>query len=105
MMYLIGDYRSPNEELYQKIQKIYDRYYKPETTYRSVRKGFDYTHATDYGYTDLERVDFHGKRVFNAEEYVLYCGTHSDHIVIPEPTKTLFFEALKRTVLENGDKV
>ena len=30
MLLIKSDYRTPNEELYQKIQKIYDRYYKPE---------------------------------------------------------------------------
>ena len=39
------------------------------------------------------------------DEYVSYCGTHSDHIVIPEPGRTQFFEALRKTVAENGGKV
>lgn len=105
MMYLIGDYKTPNEELYSKIQKIYDEYYKPETAYKDMKEPFDYRHATDYGYENLERLEFHGKRLFNADEYVMYCGTHSDHMVIPEPYKTRFFEGLRNTVKENGNKV
>jgi phospholipid N-methyltransferase len=31
MMFLIGDYKSPNEELFNNIQKVYDEYYKPVT--------------------------------------------------------------------------
>ncbi len=105
MMYLIGDYKTPNEELYSNIQKVYDEYYKPETEYKNMKEPFDYLHATDYGYVDMTRRDFQGKRVFNADEYVQYCGTHSDHMVIPEPYKTKFFEEIRRAVLEAGDKV
>ena len=105
MMFLIGDYRTPDEALYRKIQKVYDAYYKPVTPYKDMKEPFDYLHAADYGYEGLERRDFHGTRVFTADEYVSYCGTHSDHIVIPEPLKTQFFEALRKTVLENGNRV
>ena len=105
MMYLIGDYKTPNEELYNKIQKIYDAYYKPEALYKDMKEPFDYLHATDYGYVNLVRHDFHGKRVFDADEYVMYCGTHSDHMMIPEPYKTKFFEGLRNTVAENGNRV
>lgn len=105
MMFLIGDYKSSNEELYGNIQKVYDEYYKPEKEYKDMKEPFDYLHATDYGYTDLDRHDFYGKRVFTADEYVQYCGTHSDHMVIPEPYKTKFFEGLRNAVLDAGDRV
>ena len=36
---------------------------------------------------------------------MLYCGTHSDHILIPEPYKTMFFEGLRSAALAGGDKV
>ena len=36
---------------------------------------------------------------------VMYCGTHSDHILIPEPYKTKFFEGLRNAVLAGGDIV
>ena len=105
MMFLIGDYKTPNEELYNKIQKVYSEYYKPVTEYKNMKEPFDYLHATDYGYVDLTRHDFHGKRTFTADEYVQYCGTHSDHILIPEPYKTPFFEGLRNAVLAAGNKV
>lgn len=105
MMLLHGDYKTPNEELYAEIQKQYDRYYKPVKLYKDMKEPFDYTHATDYGYVDFERRDFHGTRVFTADEYVQYCGTHSDHLAIPEPDKTIFFNALRDTVLRFGDRV
>ena len=70
-----------------------------------MKEPFDYLHATDYGYVDLTRHDFYGKRVFSADEYVMYCGTHSDHILIPEPYKTKFFDELRSAALTGGDKV
>ncbi len=101
-----GDYRTPNEELYAEIQKLYDRYYyKYSVQYRNMKPPFRYEHASDYGYTDLEYSDYSGVRVFTADEYVSYCGTHSDHIVIPEPYRTEFFEGLRKAALEAGDKV
>ena len=38
MMFLIGDYKTPNEELYSNIQKIYDEYSKPVTEYKNISK-------------------------------------------------------------------
>ena len=53
----------------------------------------------------MERHEFKGQRVFTADEYVAFCGTHSDHIVIPEPLRTEFFEGLRKAVLEAGDRI
>ena len=103
MMLTKSDYRTPDPELYEKIQQLYDQYYRPEIPY--THGGFRYDHAKDYGYVDFERHDFQGKREMNPDEYVSFCGTHCDHIVIPEPYKTLFFEGLRKTVAENGGKV
>ena len=103
MMLTRSDYRTPNEGLYRKIQELYDQYYKPEIPY--THGGFRYDRAPDYGYVDFEKVDFHGRREMNSDEYVSFCGTHCDHIVIPEPHKTMFFEGLRKVVAENGNKV
>ena len=103
MMLTVADYKSTNEELYAKIQKIYDEYYKPETQY--THGNFGYTNAPAYGYTEVERREFYGRREFTADEYVAFCGTHCDHIVIPEPYRTPFYEGLRNAVLEAGNKV
>ena len=103
MMLTRSDYRTPNEDLYAKIQKLYDQYYKPDIPYS--QGGFRYHHASNYGYVDFEERDFHGRREMNPDEYVSFCGTHCDHIVIPEPYKTAFFEGLRNVVAENGGKV
>lgn len=103
MMLIKADYKTPNEELYAKIQRLYDQYYKPDIPY--THGNFKYDNAQNYGFVDFERHDFHGKREMNPDEYVSFCGTHCDHIVIPEPYKTLFFDGLKNVVANNGGKV
>ncbi len=103
MMLTRSDYKTPNEELYAKIQKLYDEYYKPDIPY--THGGFKYDHATDYGYVDFEEHTFQGRREMTSDEYVSFCGTHCDHIVIPEPYKTEFFEGLKNAVEESGGKI
>lgn len=103
MMLTKADYKTPNEALYAKIQKLYDQYFKPEIPY--THGSFQYDHAPDYGYVGFERHDFYGRREMTPDEYVSFCGTHCDHIVIPEPYKTPFFEGLRQVVAENGGKV
>lgn len=103
MMITLADYRTPNEELYQKIQQVYAKYFKPAMEYRRGR--FTYSNAPNHGYVDFEKREFYGKREFTADEYVAFSGTHCDHIVIPEPYRTKLFEGLRETVLNNGNKV
>ena len=103
MMLTRSDYKTPNEELYEKIQRLYDQYYKPDIPY--THGGFKYDNARNYGFVDFEERHFHGRRELDPDEYVSYCGTHCDHIVIPEPLKTAFFDGLRKVVAENGGKV
>ena len=66
---------------------------------------FRYTAAPEYGYSDVTRLEFKGQRVFNADEYVAFSGTHCDHIVLPEPLRREFFDGLKDAVLDAGDRI
>ena len=103
MMLTKADYKTPNEDLFTKIQSLYDRYFKPEITY--THGSFKYENAPNYGYIDFERHDFYGTREMDPDEYVSFCGTHCDHMVIPEPYKTAFFDGLRNVVAENGGKI
>lgn len=103
MMSVQGDYRTPNPELYEKIQEIYRLHFRPAIEY--PHRGFRYENAVKYGYIDYEVRNFQHTRLFDADDYVNYVGTHSDHLVIPEPHRTPFFEGLRKTVKENGDRV
>lgn len=103
MMLTKGEYKTSNEELYNKIQKVYSEYFKPDTEYK--HGSFKYTNAPNYGYVDFEKREFYGKREFTADEYVAFSGTHCDHIILPEPYKTKFFDGLREAVLEAGNKI
>ena len=103
MMLTRDDYRTPNEELYARIQEVYSEFFKPE--YEYTHYGFPYTSAPEYGFTEVEKREFYGKRIFTAEEYAAYCGTHCTHLVIPEPYHTRFFEGLKDVVMQAGNRI
>jgi len=103
MMATRGDYKTPNENLYNKIQQVYALYFKPETEYK--HGGFKYANAAVYGYEGFEKREYHGRREMTADEYVAYAGTHCDHIVIPEPYRSEFFNGLRKAVLEAGNKI
>ena len=103
MMYTASEYKSNDEVLFEKIQKLYDEYYKPDIPY--THKGFRYMAAPEYGYEEVEKREFFGKRIMNADEYVAFSGTHCDHIVIPEPIRGKFFSGLHDAVEEAGGKI
>ncbi len=103
MMLTKSEYRSDNESLFDKIQALYDKYYKPDIPYTHGK--FNYTAAPEYGYREVEKFEFKGQRIFNADEYVQFSGTHCDHIVIPEPIRREFFDELRSAVLEAGDRI
>ena len=105
MMLTVSDYKTPDEAAYRDIQQVYDEYFRPETPYKDMTAPFDYRHATDYGFVQFEKREFFGERIFTADEYVAFCGTHCDHIVIPEPYKTKFFEGLRNAVLAHGNRL
>lgn len=102
MMLTRGDYRADNEQLYQRIQQVYAAHFKPREAYGQK---FHYTNAPQYGYIDFEKREFDGVRVMTADEYVAFCGTHSDHIDIPSPHKEQFFRGLHDAVLDAGDRI
>lgn len=103
MMLTASEYKTPNPALYEQIQKVYDAHFKPETRYS--HSGFRYERAPEYGYVGFEKREYPGRRAFTAEEYVAFCGTHSDHMVIPEPHRSLFFDGLRSAVLAAGDEI
>lgn len=98
-----SDYRTPNEELYERIQQVYSLYFKPETPY--PHGSFKYMSAADYGYSEVEKHEFYGKSEYTAEDYAALCGTHCDHIVIPEPYKSKLFAGIKEAILAAGDRI
>ncbi|MGI5959689.1 MAG: class I SAM-dependent methyltransferase [Massiliimalia sp.] len=103
MMFTLSDYKTPNPQLYQKIQDVYSQYFKPDIPY--TLGSFCYENALKYGYTDWEQREFHGRREMTAETYAGLCQTHCDHLVIPEPYQSKFFEGIKQAVLDAGNHI
>lgn len=54
MMRTQGDYKTPNEALYDRIQEVYAAYFKPEAAYVYKQGGFPYANAPLYGFTALK---------------------------------------------------
>ena len=103
MMLTVEDYKTPNEDLYNNIQKVYSEHFRPEMEY--THHSFGYTNAPEYGYTDFQKYEFYSQREFNADDYVSYCKTHCTHIVIKESHRDNFFCGLKNAVLQAGNKI
>lgn len=103
MMLTREDLKAANGQLYDRIQQVYSQHFKPDIPY--IQRGFGYENAPRYGFMDFEKREYRDSRVFNAEEYVGYCGTHCDHMTIPEPHRSRFFGGLHQAVLEAGDRI
>ena len=97
-----SEYQSSDPALYDRIQEVYSEYFRPEQNYtcRMV-----YENVQDYGFLPLERREYHGQRVFTADEYAAYSATHCDHIVLTEPYRTKFFDGLRKAVLNAGNRI
>lgn len=97
-----SEYQSSNPDLYDRIQEVYSEYFRPEQNYtcRMV-----YENVQDYGFLPPERCEYHGQRVFTADEYAAFSATHCDHIVLEEPYRTKFFDGLRKAVRDAGNRI
>ncbi len=53
MMLIRGDYKTPNEDLFNKIQQVYSEYFKPETEYKPA-----HSNTPMHPITDMKMVCF-----------------------------------------------
>lgn len=102
MMLIKGDFKTPNEALYNKIQEVYAEYFRPETPYTQK---LAYNNVVNYGFVDFECREYYSKREFSADDYVSYLGTHCDHIVLKEPYKSKFYAGIRDAILKAGNKI
>ena len=96
------DYRSSNKALYQKIQSVYDKYFKPETPYT---QHFKYENAMNYGFIDFVCRHYHKVREYNADEFVSWTRIMAGQLTISEPYKSKFFEGIRDAILSFGNKI
>ena len=97
-----SDYRSDNPALYEEIQAVYDAHFASEMPYTQK---FDYLAGERYGFAFVEKQEFPGERVFTADEYVQYIGTHAGHITLKADAREPFFEGIRAAVLRHGNRL
>jgi len=102
MFWTETDHKSPNEDLYNRIQEVYIKHFQPETKYTC---SLEPNNALNYGFTNLERREYYDKRLYSAEEYVSYIRINASHLTLPEHNKSDFFEGIKESILCFGDKI
>ncbi len=71
-----GDFVPFDETLRNKIQGVYQEYFKPDVP---TRENMVYEHVVNYGFVNLERKEFSGKNECTADEYIEVLATHGDH--------------------------
>lgn len=49
-------------------------------------------------------MDMEFRKIFDTI-YVAFSGTHCDHLAIPQPYSSNFFNGLRKAVLEAGNKI
>ena len=102
MMMTRSDYKSRNEELFSKIQSVYEQFFRPEHPYEG---GFVYKNAVNYGFIDYEVFTFERTREFTADQYIDFIGTHCDHLTISEPYRTPFYKGIWQAIWDAGNKL
>ena len=54
---------------------------------------------------EFERREFPSSRTFTADEFTAYLHTHCDHLTLPEPDRTNFFEGVRQAVKNAGGSI
>lgn len=102
MMLTHTDYRSANEDLYLKIQEVYDKYFRPETEYTC---SLTYNNVVNYGFVDFECRHYHKVREYTADEFVSWTRIMCPQLTIQEPNKSYFLEGIRDAILSFGDRI
>ncbi|GHV06081.1 hypothetical protein FACS1894217_04080 [Clostridia bacterium] len=91
-----------DEPLFSQIQEVYSAYFHPATPYTCH---LDYEAREKYGFIDLDCRFYHKTRTYTADEYVALIGTHSDHLSLEEPDKSMFFNGIREVILNAGNSI
>lgn len=102
MFRMLDDYKTPNPELYKEIQKVYDTHYAVNIPYTCK---FDYKNGEAYGFKYVERKEFYGSRIYNADEFVEFIKTNADLITIKEENKEAFFNGIHDAIERHENKI
>lgn len=106
------------DELYEEIQAIYEKHYysyytsdtrpkkkskedfkKPSEIYNSFR----FEDLRTYGFKDVSMKFYDGYKTFNADEYIVFLETMSDHISLPYSNRTALYTGIKEAIIKHGN--
>jgi ubiquinone/menaquinone biosynthesis C-methylase UbiE len=102
MMATATEYKSANEELYQKIQEVYTEHFRAEIKYTCH---LEVNNIINYGFPPLERREYPQTRIYTADEFISYIRIHAAHLTLQEPHKSEFFTGIKNAILSYGNKI
>ncbi|WP_033168186.1 class I SAM-dependent methyltransferase [Clostridium sp. KNHs205] len=106
------------DELYDEIQAIYEKHYysyytsdtrpikktkedfeKPSEIYNSFR----FEDLRTYGFKDVSMKFYDGYKTFNADEYITWLETMSDHRGLPDSNRKILYAGIKEAIIEHGN--
>lgn len=97
-----SDERSENEELFNRIQQVYQEHFHVETKYTC---SLNYDNVVNYGFVDYSYHEWKKVRVLNADEYISWISTHVEHISLQEPYKSRFYNGIRKAIMEAGNQI
>jgi ubiquinone/menaquinone biosynthesis C-methylase UbiE len=96
------DYKSPDEDLYAKIQRVYDEYFKPTIPYTQK---FVYENAVKYGFVDLECRRYPQTRVYTADEFIWWTIIQASHLTLKDADKENFVRGIREAISSAGGEI
>ena len=97
------------EAIHQAFQKIYAVYMpnslEADSEYdeKAAKERADI--ARKYGFVDICYKLYHRTRTFSAKEYTALLGTYSDHMVIEEEKRKVFFSEIEHAIDQYGGQI
>jgi ubiquinone/menaquinone biosynthesis C-methylase UbiE len=105
-------------ELYEEIQAVYEKhyysYYKSDT--RPVKKSkedfekpseiytsYRFEDLKTYGFKDISMKFYDGYKTFNADEYIVFLETMSDHRSLPNNNRMALYAGIKEAIMKHGN--
>lgn len=93
-------------ELYQAINKVYDKYYiEPKEQIKLSHEERETQIRSSDLFCNLITKTYPYTKVYTAEQYVQLLSTYSDHIMQPSHTRQLLFEGIKEAIAAHGGAI
>jgi SAM-dependent methyltransferase len=96
---------SQGTSFYQSTQVIYDQFLPAKGSTDSTRTTIRETLHRSKAFENVREIRFPWERAYPGSEYLKLLNTFSDHQRLPEPSKTLFFQAIAEVINRAGGVV